>query len=91
MAPESLLNQQYSDKSDVYAFGILLCEMYTREEPFPGWKKIEIAMKVSSGELVHPIPQNAPRLIQGIIASTFKYDPNDRPSMLDIIKTLNHI
>ena len=36
MAPESLLSKQFSSKSDVWSFGILVCEIYNfGNEPYP--------------------------------------------------------
>lgn len=36
MAPEVMEGQSYSGKVDVYAFGIVLCEIFSRIVPFSG-------------------------------------------------------
>ena len=36
MAPELLENKSFNKSVDVYAFGVLLCEMFTQEVPFYG-------------------------------------------------------
>jgi serine/threonine protein kinase len=36
MAPESLLDKKFSTKSDIWSFGILVCEIYNfGDEPYP--------------------------------------------------------
>lgn len=34
MAPESLINKEYSNKSDVYSFAITMWEIITGEDPY---------------------------------------------------------
>ena len=34
MAPESLLDKMWSEKTDVWAFGVLMFEILAREEPY---------------------------------------------------------
>lgn len=35
-APEVLRNEKYTVKADVYGFGIVLWELFARQDPFPG-------------------------------------------------------
>ena len=46
MSPEVLLEQKYSVKSDVYAFGILLWEIITRTKPFNDLAPVQIMYQV---------------------------------------------
>ncbi len=46
MAPESLLRQEYSEKSDVYAFGICLFEILMRQTPYAQHADLEAALRV---------------------------------------------
>ncbi|KAK8843221.1 hypothetical protein M9Y10_025072 [Tritrichomonas musculus] len=38
MAPEILLNENYSTASDVYAFAFVLYELFTLESPYEGFR-----------------------------------------------------
>jgi serine/threonine protein kinase len=49
MAPELLDGRAYSDKVDVYAFGVLLNEMHSRTPPFAGVDEQRLCAVVASG------------------------------------------
>jgi len=45
-APEVLRNEQYTTKADVYSFAIILWEITTRLDPFPGMSAFELIVQV---------------------------------------------
>lgn len=51
MAPELIENGDVSTKCDVYAFGILMWELYTRLTPYKGLGPPQILMGVVSSKL----------------------------------------
>ncbi|XP_031563972.1 probable serine/threonine-protein kinase drkA [Actinia tenebrosa] len=73
-APESLTSTQ-TPKVDVYSFGVLLCEMFVRDFPDVARRNEQIAMV--SNELIR-------RLIRRCLQS----DPDNRPSMAEILEEL---
>ena len=46
MSPESIKDKVYSDKSDVWSFGVTLWEVLTRKNPYPQMDLITVATKV---------------------------------------------
>ena len=42
MAPEVITSKEYSEKADVYSFGIILWELSSRKRPYDGMQKTEI-------------------------------------------------
>ena len=47
MAPELLSDKSFNKAVDVYAFGMMLWEMFTRQVPFHGWRAEDIKEHVS--------------------------------------------
>jgi serine/threonine protein kinase len=70
MAPEAFKNEPCSEKIDIFAFGMILWEMYTGRLPWAGRSFSEVRSCVSSGTERPAIPSSAPpelaRLISGI-------------------------
>ena len=48
MAPESIRNKEYSQKSDIYMFGITMWEIWYRMQPYPGTTPVNVGIKVGS-------------------------------------------
>ncbi len=46
MAPELLEDRPFSKAVDVYAFGMVLWEMFARQVPFVGWRPADIRENV---------------------------------------------
>ena len=82
MAPESIKNCQYSQKSDVFSFGTLLWEIWSRGGiPFPHISEdAEVAHQVMQG-LRSGRPARCPECIYKIMESCWRQGPNDRPSI----------
>ena len=59
MGPEQMLHQQYSKMSDVFAFGVLMYEIFAGKEPWEGLANTAACHKVLSGERL-PAPSRMP-------------------------------
>jgi len=86
MSPEALMHKIYSIKTDAWAYGITLIEIFTREVPYKGMDMLFVAPRVARGELFPSIPNNIPSTISSIMQSCFETDPANRPTFEYICK-----
>jgi len=84
MAPECIIQKEYSFKSDVWAFGVLITEVYSHKDPYPHLSPLQVAGLVARGELSPEIPSQAPSDAQKMVIKCCKFDANERPTMKDI-------
>lgn len=91
MAPESLANNQFSIKSDVWSFGVTLWEILTRScDPFPELNIYQAAEAVKGGLFLQPPPTAPPKYAQ-LMLSCFLRNPADRPDFAQINAVLEGI
>jgi predicted Ser/Thr protein kinase len=88
MSPEALGQQLYSTKSDVWSFGLILCEIVTHEEPHQHEDLINVAIKIRDEAFTPAIPESCPPLLREIMEMCWKKDPNERPEMSTICAML---
>jgi predicted Ser/Thr protein kinase len=91
MAPESLANQTYSTKTDVWTFGIVVYEIVARQEPHIDGDALLIAAKIRDEHLTPVIPKDCPEILREIMQSCWQADPEARPEFKDICARLSHI
>jgi hypothetical protein len=87
MAPEQLQRLAYSKASDVFAFAVLLFEIFAREEPWKGIPPINVITKVVAGERM-AVPAAATPVLGALIEQCWAQDPAQRPHMRAVCKVL---
>jgi serine/threonine protein kinase len=83
MAPELLQDLPYSFPVDVYAYGMILYEMYTETVPFSGQDRYQIFNQVCQKGLRPDLPDNE-STISRLISDCWHFDPASRPSFEEI-------
>ena len=79
-APEAAMKNQFSIKSDVWSFGILLTEIITYGRiPYPGMTNAEVLNQVERGYRM-PSPPGNPELLYTIMLDCWKADTETRPT-----------
>ncbi|KAL6046695.1 Tyrosine-protein kinase abl1 [Balamuthia mandrillaris] len=90
MAPESISQQTYSQKSDVWSYGVVLWEIVNfGEEPYADLSLVQAAIAVVDQRATPGIPEDIPEVLKGIMKACWQYDPKDRPTMDDIVSMLS--
>ncbi|OXB55668.1 hypothetical protein ASZ78_016127 [Callipepla squamata] len=89
----SLYNgSNYSEKCDVFSWGIILWEVITRRKPFDeiGGPAFRIMWAVHNGTRP-PLIKNLPKPIESLMTRCWSKDPSQRPSMEEIVKIMTHL
>lgn len=89
MAPELIRGEDYNEKVDVYAYGVILWEMATGKLPYADMDSIQIAVAVSSKGLRPPIPDTWPPFIRELAQQCWHENQAVRPSFQQILDRLN--
>uniref|UniRef100_A0A3Q2YDI3 Mitogen-activated protein kinase kinase kinase 7 n=1 Tax=Hippocampus comes TaxID=109280 RepID=A0A3Q2YDI3_HIPCM len=92
MAPEVFEGSKYSEKCDVFSWGIILWEVVTRRKPFDeiGGPAFRIMWAVHNGTRP-PLIKNLPKPIENLMTRCWSKDPSQRPSMEEIVKIMTHL
>lgn len=87
-APEVLRNETYTTKADVYSFAIILWEITTRLDPFPGMSAFELIVQVGKHGL-RPGQIEANNPLGNLIVECWDDNPKQRPSFERILTILD--
>ncbi|KAG8011038.1 Mitogen-activated protein kinase kinase kinase 7 [Nibea albiflora] len=87
-----LTGSNYSEKCDVFSWGIILWEVITRRKPFDeiGGPAFRIMWAVHNGTRP-PLIKNLPKPIESLMTRCWSKDPSQRPSMEEIVKIMTHL
>lgn len=89
MAPEVFEGVHYSEKCDVFSFGIIIWEVLSRHKPFHnvGGPALRILWLVHQGNRP-PLLENCPRLLEQLMTQCWRKAADERPSMAQVVKVL---
>jgi Protein tyrosine and serine/threonine kinase len=89
-APEVLSRKEYGKPADVYAFGMMLWELVTREIPFHPTPIDLVKSVVFDGERPE-IPEHTPQCYAELIRRCWAQEPRVRPCFDEVIRELGGI
>jgi serine/threonine protein kinase len=89
-APELLDDARYTEKVDVYSFGILIYELRTREVPYADAKDRRAITNFIVGGRTKPVLAATDPYFQLYQACT-SFIPSDRPSMKEVVIRLDEL
>jgi serine/threonine protein kinase len=96
MAPEVLAHTKYSEKADVFAFGVILVEVYTGNPPYTGEEfdsirnQAQLIYQITKKNL-RPSTDELPPALAHLIHDCWSEDPELRPSFSEIIVRLRRL
>jgi class 3 adenylate cyclase len=94
MAPELLRNECTNNAaSDVYSFGIMLYEVYSRKEPYEG-QDIRTVLKLVCDPIVNlrpPVPDACPPVVSELMRECLESRPDARPAAAELDARLKQL
>ncbi|TMW57738.1 hypothetical protein Poli38472_014341 [Pythium oligandrum] len=100
IAPEILDGGQYTERADIYSFGVVLSELDTCEKPYASGihtptgefiakvPNAHIALAVSDGSLRPSFDNDCPRAIRAIAQRCLERNAEDRPTPFELLTEL---
>ncbi|PRP79105.1 hypothetical protein PROFUN_11661, partial [Planoprotostelium fungivorum] len=88
MSPEAISKREYSTKSDVFSFGVVIWEILTGQEPWQGLSPVEAAFGVVARGHRLKIPLDCPPKLQRLMHECWGEDPYERPDFGQIVNFL---
>jgi len=90
-APEALRQSQFTNKSDVWSFGVLLWEIFSfGRVPYPRVPIQDVIKHIEKGYRMDP-PESCPRVISSLMSDCWVLDMHLRPSFGEILTRLRRI
>ncbi|XP_012946794.1 tyrosine-protein kinase CSK isoform X2 [Aplysia californica] len=90
-APESLRNNIFTNKSDMWSFGVLLWETYSfGRVPYPRIPLADVVMHVERGYRMEA-PEGCPAEIYSIMKQAWEIRPEARPTFHEVLGRLDHL
>lgn len=90
-APEVLNFTKFSSKSDVWAFGILMWEVFSGgKAPYRGMGNVEVVESVVNGHRLER-PNQCPHNIYNIMRRTWDMNPESRPAFSELLHTFYNL
>nr|XP_020453243.1 inactive tyrosine-protein kinase 7 [Monopterus albus] len=89
---ESVFEDDFSTKSDVWAFGVLMWEVFSHGEmPYIKLSDDEVLEALQTGKLKLPVPDGCPSKIYKLMVRCWALGLKERPSFTDIVHTLGEL
>ncbi|CAF1344530.1 unnamed protein product [Rotaria sordida] len=91
MSPECIRNNEFSTKSDVWSFGVLLWECLTGEIPYKGFDQMQVAFGIATNKYSLPIPSTCPEEFSQLMKDCWQLLPQDRPTFNQLYEKIDKI
>lgn len=90
-APEALVSRRFSPATDVWAFGVLLHELWTRAAtPYWEWSHMQVWVAVTEGYVLEQVAECADE-VYDVMVRCWARVPKERPSMAEVERELRRL
>ena len=86
MAPEVMKSEKYTQKADVYSYGILLWEILTGDVLFKNMRNVQVTLAVFSSNARPMMPQNCSPRIAKLIKICWDNDPDQEARLRNYLQ-----
>jgi mitogen-activated protein kinase kinase kinase 7 len=91
MAPEVFEGDTYTEKCDVFSWGIILWEILSRQSPFKEFENpLTVLWKVHNGQRP-PLVEGCPRPIENLMTACWAQAPAKRPAMSTVVEIMRKL
>ncbi|XP_038066354.1 plexin-A4-like [Patiria miniata] len=91
MAPESMERRVYNARTDVWSYGVLLWEIFSKgARPYPGIPLQDVYIFLKSGQRMDA-PKNCPPEIYGIMVRCWQDNPKSRCTFVQVANELEEL
>ncbi|GLV34596.1 TGF-beta activated kinase 1 [Carabus blaptoides fortunei] len=92
MAPEVFESSSYTEKCDVFSWGIILWEVLSRKKPFEeiGGSAFRILWAVHKGQRP-PLLEGCPPTIEKLMTACWDQNPTLRPTMQEVVQSMSEL
>ena len=91
MAPEAIFDDEFSEKSDVWSFGVLIWEVYTLGSLPYHDRPDEEVLKCVRDDLRLPQPDNCPDNMVEMMRRCWENNPDHRPTLSELADEISSI
>ncbi|XP_056147623.1 inactive tyrosine-protein kinase 7-like [Lampris incognitus] len=89
---ESVFEDDFSTKSDVWAFGVLMWEVFSHGEmPYNKLSDDEVLEGLQTGKLKLPVPDGCPSKVYKLMVRCWAPSLKERPSFSEIVRALGEL
>lgn len=87
MAPEVMLEKQYSTKSDVFSFGVIVWEIIAQKVPWEGYGEAKMLVAIENGEQLS-LPYDISDFMKDLVLNCWEKNPENRWNFGKIVEHL---
>ena len=91
MAPEVFSSNKYTEKCDVFSFGIILWEVLTRRIPYEGVREPVAVLWAICNNKRPPMIRKCPKILRDLMQNSWNPKASDRPSMSEVVNIMEMV